>query len=314
MQTVEGTPCFVHAGPFANIAHGNSSIVADQIALKLVGPDGFVITEAGFGADIGCEKFFNIKCRASGLAPKVAIIVATARALKAHGGGPEVVPGKPLQEAYRTENLGLLAAGVCNMQHHVRNVRKFGVTPIVAVNRFATDSDAEVAMVVAAALAAGARAAVECNHWALGGRGAAALATALVEACAEPAAAPFRFLYPAAMPIKAKIETIATEIYGAAAVTYSEEAEKKIDAYARAGYAGLPICMAKTQYSLSTDAALKGVPTGFTVHVRDVRAAVGAGFLYPLLGNIMTVPGLPTRPGFYDIDLEKGTGRIIGLF
>ena len=308
---------FVHAGPFANIAHGNSSIVADQLALKLVGAEGYVVTEAGFGADIGMEKFFDIKCRASGLVPQAAVLVATVRALKSHGGGPAVEPGKPLHAEYTRENLALLGAGVCNMQHHIRNTLKFGVAPVVAVNRFATDSDAEIAMVRAAALEAGAVAAVECNHWALGGAGAVDLARAVMDACAAaraPGAAPFRFLYPLELPIKAKIETIATQIYGAASVTYSEEAEKKIAAYAAAGYGNLPICMAKTHLSLSTDAKLKGVPTGFTVHVRDVRASVGAGFLYPLLGTIMTVPGLPTRPGFYDIDLEKGTGRIIGLF
>jgi formyltetrahydrofolate synthetase len=314
MQTVEGTPALVHAGPFANIAHGNSSIVADQIALKLVGPEGFVVTEAGFGADIGMEKFFNIKCRASGLVPRVAVIVATARALKAHGGAPPVVPGKLLPEAYRFENVNLVQLGVCNLQHHIRNVLKFGVTPIVAVNRFAGDTDAEIAAVIAGALAGGARAAVECNHWALGGRGAAALAAAVVEACAAPPAAPFRFLYPLDLPIKAKIECVAREIYGAAGFSYGDEAEKKILAYTNAGFANLPICMAKTQYSLSCDPEAKGVPKGFTVHVRDVKCAIGAGILIPILGSIMTVPGLPTRPGFYDVDLEKGTGRIIGMF
>jgi len=294
----------VHAGPFANIAHGNSSVVADQLALKLVGADGYVITEAGFGADIGMEKFFHIKCRASGLVPQAAVLVATVRALKSHGGGPTVEPGKPLHAAYTTEDLALLRAGVCNMQHHIRNVLKFGVAPVVAINRFATDTDAEVAAVREAALAAGARAAVECNHWALGGAGAAALARAVEEACAAQRrgeGGPFRFLYPLDLPIKGKIETVAKQIYGAAAVTYSEEAEKKIAAYAAAGYGRLPVCMAKTHLSLSTDATLKGVPTGFTVNVRDVRASVGAGFLYPLLGDIMTIPGLPTRPGFYDV-------------
>jgi formyltetrahydrofolate synthetase len=292
-------------------------VVADQLALKLVGADGYVITEAGFGADIGMEKFFHIKCRQAGLVPQCAVLVATVRALKSHGGGPTVTPGTPLHAAYTSENLDLLRAGVCNMQHHIRNALKFGVRPVVAVNRFATDSDAEIALMRAAALEAGALDAIECNHWAEGGRGAVELAAAVVRACAaaraEPAS-PFRFLYALDAPIKAKIETIAREIYGAAAITYSDEAERKIEAYAAAGYHTLPVCMAKTHLSLSTDAALKGVPTGFTVHVRDVRASIGAGFLYPLLGSIMTVPGLPIRPGFYDIDLEEGTGRIIGLF
>ena len=304
MQTVEGTPVFVHAGPFANIAHGNSSVIADQLALKLVGPDGYVVTEAGFGADIGMEKFFHIKCRSSGLVPQCAVLVATVRALKSHGGGPPVAPGATLGPEYTTENLALLNAGVCNMQHHIKNALKFGVAPVVAINRFATDSDAEIAAVRAAALAAGALDAIECNHWAEGGRGAIELANAVVRACAttreaaRSGAASFRFLYPIDAPIKAKIETVAREVYGAAAVTYSDEAEKKIAAYTAAGYSTLPVCMAKTHLSLSTNPELKGVPTGFTVNVRDVRASIGAGFLYPLLGSIMTVPGLPIRPGF----------------
>ena len=317
MQTVEGTPVFVHAGPFANIAHGNSSIVADQVALKLVGPSGYVVTEAGFGADIGLEKFFNIKCRASGLKPNAAVLVATARALKSHGGGPKVVPGKPLDKAYTQENLELLRAGVCNMQHHIRNVLKFGVVPIVAVNRFSTDTDAEVQLICQAAKEAGALAAVECNHWALGGAGAVELGRAVMRACAESrssaASTSFRFLYPKDLPIKGKIETVAKEIYGAASVTYSEEAEKKIASFSALGYSTLPVCMAKNQYSLSCDPEKKGVPTGFNVHVMDIRASVGAGFLYPLLGDIQTVPGLGTRPGFYDVDLDTKTGTIIGL-
>jgi formyltetrahydrofolate synthetase len=317
MQTVEGTPVFVHAGPFANIAHGNSSIIADQVALKLVGPEGYVVTEAGFGADIGGEKFFDIKCRYSGLQPQCAVLVSTVRALKSHGGGPKVEPGKPLDAAYTTENVDLLKAGVCNMQHHIRNLLKFGVQPVVAINRFRGDTDTEIAIVRDAALAAGATAAVEANHWAQGGAGAVDLANEVVKACAiarAEAKSPFRFLYPLDIPIKAKIESIAREIYGAAEVTYSPEAETKIEQYTVSGYDKLPICMAKTHLSLSTDPAAKGVPTGFTVHVRDIRASVGAGFLYPLLGSIMTVPGLPIRPGYYDVDLDPDTGRIIGLF
>jgi len=317
MQTVEGTPVFVHAGPFANIAHGNSSVVADQMALKLVGEGGYVITEAGFGADIGMEKFFHIKCRASGLIPQCAVVVATVRALKGHGGGPPVIPGKPLPAAYKEENLELLSAGVCNLIHHIKNVLKFGVLPVVAVNRFSTDSDAEVELVKRAAMEAGAFGAVVCNHWALGGTGAVDLGKVVMNACSATRAAPiptFRYLYPLEAPIKVKIATVCQDIYGAASVLYSEAAEKKIAAYTAAGYTQLPVCLAKTQYSLSTNPDLKGVPTGFTVEVKDIRASVGAGFLYPLLGNIMTVPGLPTRPGFYDIDLEPGTGRIIGLF
>ena len=252
--------------------------------------------------------------------PQCAVLVATVRALKSHGGGPAVTPGTPLAAAYTTENIELLRAGVCNMQHHVRTALKFGVRPVVAVNRFATDSDAEIALVRAAAIEAGAAEAIECNHWAEGGRGALELAAAVERACAaaraEAAAgrSSFRFLYPLEASIKDKIATVAREVYGAAGVEYEPEAEKKIEAYAAAGYGTLPVCMAKTHLSLSTNAELKGVPTGFTVKVRDVRASIGAGFLYPLLGTIMTVPGLPIRPGFYDIDLEPGTGRIVGLF
>jgi len=317
MQTVEGTPVFVHAGPFANIAHGNSSIVADQIALKLVGPDGYVITEAGFGADIGMEKFFNIKCRYSGLTPQCAVLVATVRALKQHGGGPSVTPGAPLAKEYVTENVALVQAGVCNMQHHIRNVIKFGVAPVVAVNRFSSDTDAEIAIVIAAALEAGAVAAVEANHWAIGGAGAVELAKAVQTACSVSRAketSGFTFLYPPELSIKGKIEKVAMSIYGAVGVDYTPEAEARIVAYTEAGYDKLPVCMAKTHLSLSTNPALKGVPTGFRVTVRDIRASVGAGFCYILCGDIMTVPGLPIRPGYYDVDLELSTGRVIGLF
>jgi formyltetrahydrofolate synthetase len=320
MQTVEGTPVFVHAGPFANIAHGNSSIIADQIALKLVGPEGYVVTEAGFGADIGGEKFFDIKCRYSGLTPHCAVLVATVRALKSHGGGPVVEPGKPLDAAYRESHPDLVEAGCANLAVHIRNMIKFGVKPVVAINRFASDTDEEIAIVRKAALEAGALAAVEANHWAEGGKGAVELAQAVVDACAaarasaasDPASG-FRFLYPLNVSITEKIETVCRDIYGAAAVEYSEEAQAKIAAYTAAGYGNLPVCMAKTQYSLSTDAKLKGVPTGFTVRIRDIRASVGAGFLYPLLGDIMTVPGLPLRMGAYDIDLSED-GTIVGLF
>jgi methylenetetrahydrofolate dehydrogenase (NADP+)/methenyltetrahydrofolate cyclohydrolase/formyltetrahydrofolate synthetase len=258
----------------------------------------------------------QIKCRYSGLVPQCAILVATVRALKSHGGGPKVEPGKPLDAAYTRENLELLERGVCNMQHHIRNLLKFGVTVVVAVNRFATDSDREIAAVIAAANAAGAEA-VEANHWAEGGRGAVKLAEAVVAACARSRAAgagSFRPLYPLDLPIKEKIETICTSIYGAAAVTYSPEAEAKVAQYTKSGYGALPICMAKTHLSLSTDATLKGVPTGFTVNVRDIRASIGAGYLYALCGEIMTVPGLGSRPGYYDVDLDCETGRVIGLF
>jgi formyltetrahydrofolate synthetase len=317
MQTVEGTPCMVHAGPFANIAHGNSSIVADQIALKLVGPEGYVITEAGFGADIGMEKFFDIKCRASGLIPQVVVLVATVRALKMHGGGPAVMAGKPLAFEYENENLELLEAGCANMQHHIKNAKKFGVEVVVAVNQFHTDTLAEIELVAKKAMEAGAYAAVRSNHWAQGGLGAVDLGNALIEACAKSRASTvptFKFLYPLTFTIGQKIEQICKEIYGADGVTYSDKAQEQIQAYTAQGYGNLPICNAKTHLSLSTDASKKGVPTGFSVEVREIRASIGAGFLYPLLGDIMTIPGLPTRPGFYDVDLDVETGRVIGLF
>jgi formyltetrahydrofolate synthetase len=316
MQTVECTPVLVHAGPFANIAHGNSSIVADQIALKLGGEDGFCVTEAGFGADIGMEKFFNIKCRYSGLKPQCAVIVATVRALKMHGGGPEVKAGKPLDHVYKDENLELLEKGCAHLCHHIRNVEKFGVKCVVAVNRFSTDTDAELELVRAQAIAAGAYDAKIANHWEEGGAGAVALAGAVERACkaSKEEGDPFKFLYPLELSLKEKIETICKEIYGADGVDYTDQAEERLASYEKAGLGKLPICMAKTQYSLSTDPAAKGVPTGFRVTVRDVRAAAGAGYIYPICGDIMTIPGLPTRPGFYDVDLDCETGRVIGLF
>jgi len=313
MQTVEQTPVLVHAGPFANIAHGNSSIVADRIALKLVGNDGFVVTEAGFGADIGMEKFFNIKCRVSGNIPKCAVIVATVRALKMHGGGPAVVAGKPLPYVYQEENIDLVAAGCANLQHHIHNASKFGVRVVVAINKFKNDTDAEINIVRQKALEAGAFDAIMSNHFAKGGAGAVDLAQAVINACQAPALQ-FNFLYPLEYGIKEKIFKICTEIYGAASVEYLEAAENKIALYTAAGFHKLPICIAKTQYSLSCDATAKGVPTNFVVTVRDVRVSVGAGFIYALCGDIMTIPGLPTRPGFYDVDINFETGRIVGLF
>jgi formyltetrahydrofolate synthetase len=311
MQTLEGTPAFVHAGPFANIAHGNSSIVADQVALKLVGPDGYVITESGFGADMGMEKFFNIKCRYSGLVPNCVVMVATIRALKMHGGGPKVVAGQPLNHAYVEENLDLLEKGCSNLTKMIQNARKFGIPVVVGVNRFQHDTPAEVDLVRKKALEAGATDAVVSNHWAEGGAGAVALGKAVIAACEKPSQ--FQFLYPLEMGIKEKIETIVREIYGGAGVEYSPEAEQKIALYNRLGFNKLPICMAKTHLSLSHDASLKGAPTGFTVPVRDIRASVGAGFLYPLLGTMSTMPGLSTRPGYYEIDIDFNTGRVIGL-
>lgn len=313
MQTLEGTPVFVHAGPFANIAHGNSSIVADRIALKLAGPDGFVVTEAGFGADIGGEKFFDIKCRYSGLKPHCAVLVATIRALKMHGGGPNVTAGSPLDPVYKEENLPLLEAGIANLTHHIRNLAKFGVSVVVAINQFATDTENELALLERLALEAGASSAVVTNHWAEGGKGAAKFAAAVVEACERPTL-DFKFLYPLELSISEKIAKIAVDIYGADGVSFSEQAEKKIERYTRQGFSHLPICMAKTHLSLSHDASLKGVPKGFTLPIRDIRASVGAGFIYPLVGTMSTMPGLPTRPAFYDIDIDLSTGKIVGLF
>jgi formyltetrahydrofolate synthetase len=312
MQTLEGTPAFVHAGPFGNIAHGNSSIVADQIALKLVGKDGYVLTESGFGADMGMEKFFNIKCRYSGLVPDCVVLVATIRALKTHGGGPKVVAGKPLDPVYTQENLALLEKGSSNLIKMIDNARKYGLPVVVGINRFQYDTAAEIELVRKIAKNAGAVDAVMTNHWAEGGAGAVELGKAVIAACERPGN--FKFLYPLeGTSIKQKIETIVKEMYGGAGAEYSPEAEKKIALYTRLGFDQLPICMAKTQYSLSHDPNLKGAPTGFIVPVKDVRASVGAGFLFPLLGSIPTMPGLSTRPGYYDIDLDLETGRVVGL-
>jgi methylenetetrahydrofolate dehydrogenase (NADP+) / methenyltetrahydrofolate cyclohydrolase / formyltetrahydrofolate synthetase len=308
LQTLEGTPVFVHAGPFANIAHGNSSIVADQIALKL---SDYVVTEAGFGSDIGFEKFANIKCRASGLRPSAVVIVATVRALKMHGGGPKVVAGKPIDAAYTQENLALLEAGLPNLERHIQNVRQYGVPAIVAVNSFATDSPAEVQLVERAALKAGASAAVKTSVWADGGAGARELAEAVVAACQKPS--DFKFLYPLDETIEKKIDTIA-KTYGASGVDYTPEAAAKIRKYTELGYAGLPICMSKTHLSFSENAELKGAPNGFRITIRDVRASVGAGFIYPLVGTMRTMPGLPPRAAFVEVDLDPVTGRVEGLF
>ncbi|MCQ3936067.1 MAG: formate--tetrahydrofolate ligase [Chloroflexi bacterium] len=309
MQTLEGTPAIVHAGPFANIAHGNSSIIADKIALKLAD---YVITESGFGADIGMEKFMDIKCRYSGLIPHVVVLVATVRALKMHGGGPKVVAGKPLAPEYTDENLDLLRKGLPNMVQHIQNALKFGVNVVVAVNSFATDTPAEVELVRQAALEAGAMDAVVSRHWMEGGKGAVKLAEAVVRACEMPSN--FKFLYDLDLPIKQKIEIIAREIYRADGVDYTPEAEAKIEQFTKLGFADLPLCMAKTHLSFTDKAEVKGAPRGFRITISDIRASVGAGFLYPLLGTMRTMPGLPTRPVFYDVDVDLKTGKVVGLF
>jgi len=308
MQTLEGTPAFVHAGPFANIAHGNSSIVADQIALKLAD---YVVTESGFGADIGMEKFFDIKCRYSGLIPNVVVLVSTVRALKMHGGGPKVVAGRDLDKAYTEENLALLEKGGANLAKNIQIAKLFGIPVVVAINRFKYDTDAEIKLVKKIADEAGAHAAVPSNHWAEGGAGSVELAEAVVDACEQPSN--FQFLYPLDLSIKGKIEAIASKVYGADGVDYTPLANQQIAAYEKAGFGNLPINMAKTHLSISHDPSLKGVPKGFVLPIREVRASVGSGFIYPLCGEMRTMPGLPSKPVFMNVDLDD-EGKVVGLF
>ncbi|MCD6519572.1 MAG: formate--tetrahydrofolate ligase [Anaerolineae bacterium] len=308
MQTLEHTPAFVHAGPFANIAHGNSSCIADMIAVKLAD---YVVTESGFGADVGMEKFFDIKCRVSGLIPNCVVMVATVRALKMHGGLGKVVPGKPLPKELTEENLEYLEKGCANLVAHINIAKQFGIPVVVAINRFTTDTDAEIELIRKIAIDAGAEDAVPSEHWAKGGAGARELAEAVVKACEKPSN--FQFLYPLDIPIKEKIEIIATKVYGADGVDYLPEAERKIQLYTKLGYDKMPICMAKTHLSLSHDPSLKGAPKGWRLPIRDIRASVGAGFLYPLCGDMRTMPGLPRRPAFMDVDLTE-EGKVKGLF
>jgi formate--tetrahydrofolate ligase len=308
LQTLENTPALVHAGPFANIAHGNSSILADLIGTKLCD---YLITESGFGADMGAEKFMDIKCRYSGLRPDAAVVVATIRALKMHSGDFRIVAGKPLDPGLTTENLDALSRGIVNLEKQIENMKKFGIPVVVAINLFPYDSESEINMVRDRALAAGADEVARSNVFAEGGAGGGELAQAVVRAAEKPK--DFRFLYELDWPIKKKIETIATEMYGAAGVDYLPAAEKKIKQYTEQGFAGLPICMAKTHLSLSHEPSLKGRPTGFRIPIRDVSASVGAGFLYPLLGTMMTMPGLPSHPAGEKIDLDEN-GNIVGLF
>ena len=309
MQTLAGSPAFVHCGPFANIAQGNSSIIADKIALRLVD---YVVTESGFGADCGMEKFMNLKSRYSGLTPNCVVLVSTVRALKMHGGGPKVVAGRPLDKAYVEENLELLEAGLPNLLQHVENALKFGVPVVVAINRFKDDTDAEIELIRKRAKETGAEDAVESTVWMNGAEGGAALAEAVVKACEKPSN--FKFLYPLDVPIKQKIETVAKEIYRADSVSYTAEAEAKIKLFESMGVGNLPLCMAKTHLSFSHDPTMKGAPRGWTLPITDVRASVGAGFIFPLCGTMRTMPGLPTRPAFTDVDLDLETGRVVGLF
>ena len=307
-QTLENTPALVHAGPFANIAHGNSSILADQIGIKTAD---FLITEAGFGADIGAEKFFNIKCRYSGLRPDAAVVVVTVRALKLHTGKYRVVAGRPLPAEMLKENPDDIHVGAANLRKQVENMTKHGVSPVICINHFYTDYASEVDAVFAVAKELGVRCAL-ADHWAQGGVGATDLANAVVEAAAEPT--DFNFLYALDQPIKAKIETIAREIYGAGEVVYEAHAERQIRQYEKNGFGNLPICMAKTHLSLSGDPSLKGAPTGFALPIREVRASVGAGFIYPLVGEMRTMPGLPSHPAAENVDIDLESGRVVGLF
>jgi formate--tetrahydrofolate ligase len=309
LQTLEGGPAFVHCGPFANIAHGNNSVLADRIALAT---SEIVCTEAGFGADMGAEKFFDIKCRASGIRPDAAVVVATIRALKMHGGVGKIVAGKPLDPALLAENVEAVTKGSENLAKQIENVRLYNVPVVVAINAFPTDTPAEVEAVKAVSMAAGARAAVVANHWASGGEGAADLAKA-VWAAAEEGAPDFKLLYPDEASLTSKIETIATQVYGADGVDLSPVAAKQLAQYEALGYGNLPICMAKSQYSLSHDASLKGRPTGWRLPIREVRLSAGAGFVTPLAGEMRTMPGLPSKPGGENIDLDP-EGEIVGLF
>jgi formate--tetrahydrofolate ligase len=306
LQTMENTPVLVHTGPFGNIATGNSSVVADLIGIHA---GDFLITEAGFGADMGAERFFNIKCRASGLQPDAAVVVATVRALKAHSGKYKIVAGKPLPEDLLAENPDDVLAGAANLRKQIENVRLHGVSPVVAINAFPTDHPSEHDAIREVAAAAGARSAV-CTHFADGGRGAAELAEVVAEAAEEPTE--FRFLYDSQASLKEKIETVATRVYGADGVDYSAQASKQLATYEKAGFGTLPVCIAKTHLSISSDPSLKGAPTGWTLPVREVRASVGAGFVYPICGEVRTMPGLGTNPAAARIDLDEN-GEIVGL-
>ena len=306
LQTIENTPVIVHAGPFGNIAHGNSSVVGDLIGIR--GGD-YLITEAGFGADMGAERFFNIKCRASGLTPDAAVLVATVRALKAHSGKYRIVAGKPLPEDLLAENPDDVMAGAENLRKQVENVKAHGVTPVIAINAFPTDHPSEHEAIRRFGESLGARVAV-CTHFADGGAGAVELAEAVIEACEEPS--DFGFLYEDSDPLKTKIEKVATTIYGAARVDYTAAASRQLQNYEDNGFGGLPVCIAKTHLSISGDPSLKGAPTGHTLTVREARASVGAGFVYPICGDMSTMPGLASSPAAARIDIDDD-GQIVGL-
>ncbi|CCE61559.1 hypothetical protein TPHA_0A04840 [Tetrapisispora phaffii CBS 4417] len=326
MQTLEGTPVFVHAGPFANISIGANSVLSDKMALKLAGVDpslpqktknekyGYVITEAGFDLTMGGERFLNIKCRASGLVPDVVIIVATVRALKVHGGGPEVRAGAPLPSEYLNEDTELLRKGCANLAQHIENARQYNLPVVVAINKMSSDTDAEHEVIREESIKAGAVDAIVSNHWEEGGEGAIDLARGVIKATEETSNKDFEFLYATdGLSVEDKITTIAQKMYGAKDVEFTDVAQKKIDLYSKLGFGNLPICIAKTQYSLSHDANLKGVPKDFTFPIRDVRASIGAGYLYALAAEIQTIPGLPTHCGFMNIEVNED-GEIDGMF
>ncbi len=308
LQTLENTPALVHAGPFANIAHGNSSVLADLIGIKC---GDYLITESGFGADIGAEKFFNVKCRYSGLKPDAAVLVVTVRALKAHSGSYRVVAGKPLPPEMLECRPADVEKGMANMIKQIENLALHGVTPVVAINVFDTDHPEEIEVIRRAAVEAGALGAAASRHHALGGAGATELAEMVVSAAETPNR--FKFLYDLDQPIKTKIETIATKIYGAESVRYEPLAERQIRDYEANGFGNLPICMAKTHLSLSHDPSLKGAPKGFILPIAEARASVGAGFIYPLCGDMRTMPGLPEHPAAEQVDVDED-GNIVGLF
>ena len=308
VQTLEGTPAFVHTGPFGNIAHGNCSILSDALALRCAD---YVITEAGFGSDLGAEKFFNIKCRASGLKPDAAVIVATLRALKLHGGGGAAKAGVPLPPGLTGPNPEALAKGIANLEQHIANVKAYGVPVVVAINGFEGDSQEEWQYVKQRALEAGAVGAAVSTHWADGGKGAEALVEEVVAACHQPSG--FRFLYPDSMPIKEKINTVANRMYGAGGVVFEPAAEEQIETASRLGWGEWPVCMAKTPLSLSHDASLKGRPTGFTVPIKELRILAGAGFLTAVCSGIQLMPGLPAHPAGEHIDIDPETNQIVGL-
>ena len=309
MQTIEGQPVIVHAGPFANIAIGQSSIIADQIGLKL---SDYHVTESGFGADIGFEKFWNLKCRFSKLVPDCAVVVATIRALKCHGGAPVPVPGKPMPEEYGSENVGWVEKGCANLIHHIKNVRKAGISPVVCINAFYNDTDSEIAKVRELAEAAGAKVALS-RHWEKGGDGAIEFAEAVVEACEEKTE--FKFLYELDQPVKDRIELIAKEVYGADGVEYSPEANASLDRIQKdPELSKLGLCMVKTHLSLSDNPAIKGVPTGWKLKIREVLTYGGAQFIVPVAGAISLMPGTGSNPAFRRVDVDTDTGKVQGVF